>query len=43
MTPATKYQRIALMDINGREGPWSCEDWMPQCTDVPGGKAEVGV
>ena len=29
-------QRIALLVINGRRGPWSCEDWIPQCREMPG-------
>jgi hypothetical protein len=24
-------QRMALLGINGRKGPWSCEGSMPQC------------
>jgi hypothetical protein len=29
-------QRIALLDISGRSGPWSCGDSMPQCRGMPG-------
>jgi hypothetical protein len=27
---------MALLDINGRRGPWSCEDSMPQYRGMPG-------
>jgi hypothetical protein len=27
---------MALLDINGRRGPWPCEDSMPQCRGMPG-------
>jgi hypothetical protein len=30
------YQRMALLVINGRRGPWSCEGSMPQCRGMPG-------
>jgi hypothetical protein len=26
----------ALLDINGKRGPWSCEGSMPQCREMPG-------
>jgi hypothetical protein len=27
---------MALLDINGRRGTWSCEGSMPQCRGIPG-------
>jgi hypothetical protein len=27
---------MAMLDINGRIGPWSCEDLVPQCRGMPG-------
>jgi hypothetical protein len=27
---------MALLALNGRRGPWSCESWVPQCTGMPG-------
>jgi hypothetical protein len=27
---------MAFLDINGRRGPWSCEDLIPQCKGMPG-------
>jgi hypothetical protein len=36
-----KYQRMALLDINGKRGPWSCEGLIPQCRGIP--RREVGV
>jgi hypothetical protein len=27
---------MALSDINGRRGPWSCEGSMSQCREMPG-------
>jgi len=29
-------QRMALLGINGRRGPWSYESLMPQCRGMPG-------
>jgi hypothetical protein len=29
-------QRMAMLVINGRRGPWSFEGWMPQCRGMPG-------
>jgi hypothetical protein len=29
------YQRMDLLDINGRRGPWSFEGSMPQCRGMP--------
>jgi hypothetical protein len=29
-------QKMALLDINGRRGPWSCEGSMPQCRGMAG-------
>jgi hypothetical protein len=26
---------MALLDINGKRGPWSSEDSMPQCRGMP--------
>jgi hypothetical protein len=26
---------MALLDINGRKGPWSCEGLIPQCRGMP--------
>jgi hypothetical protein len=30
------YHRMALLVINGRRGPWSCEYFLPQCRGIPG-------
>jgi hypothetical protein len=27
---------MALLDINGKRGPWSCEGLIPQCKGMPG-------
>jgi hypothetical protein len=27
---------MALLVLNGRRGPWSCEGSMPQCRGMPG-------
>jgi hypothetical protein len=27
------YHRMALLVLNGRRGPWSCEGSMPQCRE----------
>jgi hypothetical protein len=27
---------MALLDINGKRGPWFCEGSMPQCRGMPG-------
>jgi hypothetical protein len=32
----------ALSGINGREGPWSCEDLMPQYRGMLGSELGVG-
>jgi hypothetical protein len=29
------WQRMALLDIIGRSGPWACGDSMPQCRGMP--------
>jgi hypothetical protein len=31
MAPAAYAARMALLDISGRRGPWSCEGSMSQC------------
>jgi hypothetical protein len=36
MAPATYVAEMALSDINGRRGPWSCEGSMPQYRGMPG-------
>ena len=33
---------MALLDINGRRGPWSCEGSMPQCRRMPGPESKSG-
>jgi hypothetical protein len=39
MAPATY---VALLVINGRRGPWSCEDSMPHYRGRPGTGTGVG-
>jgi hypothetical protein len=34
MAPAAYVQKMALLGINERRGPWSCEGLMPQCTGM---------
>jgi hypothetical protein len=29
------WQRMTLLDISGRSGPWSCWGLMPQCRGMP--------
>jgi hypothetical protein len=33
---------MALLDISGRRGPWSCEGSMPQCSEMPGQGSRSG-
>jgi hypothetical protein len=33
---------MALLIINGRRGPWSCEVLMPQCSEIPGPGSRSG-
>jgi hypothetical protein len=33
---------MALLDINVRSGPWSCEGSMPQCSRIPGQGSRSG-
>jgi hypothetical protein len=35
-------QRMTLLNINGRIGPWSCEGFMPQCREMPGPGSRSG-
>jgi hypothetical protein len=35
-------QRMALLVINGRRGPWSHEGLMPQCRGMPGQESGSG-
>jgi hypothetical protein len=37
-----RQQKRALLDINGRRGPWSCEGSMPQCKGMPGPGSRSG-
>jgi hypothetical protein len=30
------YQKMALLDINKRRGPWFCEVLVSQCRGMPG-------
>ena len=36
MAPATYEAEDALLDTNGRRGPWSYEGSMPQCRGMSG-------
>jgi hypothetical protein len=36
------WQRMALLDICGRSGPWSCGGAMPQCRGMPGQEGRSG-
>jgi hypothetical protein len=36
-------QRMALLGINGRRGPWSCEGSMPSVRECHGAEEGVGV
>jgi hypothetical protein len=42
MAPAAYVEGMALLDINGRNGPWSCEGSMPQCRGMPGPGSRSG-
>jgi hypothetical protein len=33
---------MALLDINGRRVPWSCDGSMPQCRGMPGWGSKSG-
>jgi hypothetical protein len=35
MALARMWQRMAMLGINGRSGPWSCGDWTPHCKGIP--------
>jgi hypothetical protein len=36
------WQRMALMDISGRKGLWSCEGSMPSCRKMSGWEGSSG-
>jgi hypothetical protein len=38
-----KWQRMALMNISGRRGPWAWGDLMPQCRGLPGQEDRSGM
>jgi hypothetical protein len=42
IAPNAYVAEDALLFVNGRKCPWSCEDSMPQCRKMPGQGSKSG-